>query len=445
MGISLLFFFPMLGSYYVELQIAILIFFSTVKKKRRFGLRLAAYLLFTALCAFLAIITSTLVLEAAVDDVIPNNSRPYMAAAFILGRLIIFLSCCAAITFVYSDKLKNMIYLAVGAHAMQSLVYSVNMFVSFFMPNEISMWINTFAGDLIAYTVCAFLLTRYIERVVESDELYVYHIILLLSVIIAMTLVTSGIGTVYRYESPVLFVVLNLYQFLCSFVILYIELFMSKFIAYKQETSLLLYMREQERKQYNITKESMNIIDLKCHDLRHQILAFSQNGSIPDEYIGKLLDSVSTYGSSINTGNKDLDVVLTGKSMECASKKIDFSIIADGSALDFMSTSDIYSLFGNALENAIEYVQTLAEDKKYIKVKIEKANHFSVIQIRNHYEGEALDIKDGILASSKGDAVWHGFGTRSMKRIAEEYGGVMNIKAKDHVFCLSFLFPIKAG
>ena len=75
---------------------------------------------------------------------------------------------------------------------------------------------------------------------------------------------------------------------------------------------------------------------------------------------------LDTYDSSFNTGNKSLDVVLTEKKLLCDNKGIKFFCMADGKLLNGIKVSDIYSLFGNAIDNAIECLADVA-DEDYIK------------------------------------------------------------------------------
>ena len=54
------------------------------------------------------------------------------------------------------------------------------------------------------------------------------------------------------------------------------------------------------------------------------------------------------------TGNHALDVILTEKSLICKQKEIKLTCMADGKQLAFMQTTDLYSIFGNLLNNSIE-------------------------------------------------------------------------------------------
>ena len=63
---------------------------------------------------------------------------------------------------------------------------------------------------------------------------------------------------------------------------------------------------------------------------------------------------IRSYEAQNKTGNEVLDTILTSKSLYCQQHGITLTCVADGAALDFMDTMDLCSLFGNALDNAIE-------------------------------------------------------------------------------------------
>lgn len=75
-------------------------------------------------------------------------------------------------------------------------------------------------------------------------------------------------------------------------------------------------------------------------------------------------DEIRQYEAQNKTGNKVLDTVLTSKSLYCAKHGITFTCVADGTLLDFMDIMDICSIFGNALDNAIECELKIADKEK---------------------------------------------------------------------------------
>lgn len=213
----------------------------------------------------------------------------------------------------------------------------------------------------------------------------------------------------------------------------------SRWAIIRQENIAIRYMSEMKLKQYEFMKENIDIINLKCHDIKHWLLALENGGvSIDKNYIDKLHQSVSFYDSGFETGNAALDTVLSDKNLYCVKNNIQLSAIADGKLLSFMDIADIYSLFGNALDNAIEYVMTLEEEKRVIKLSVSSSGSLVGVVVKNYYEGEEVK-SDTVLRTSKRDKFYHGYGVKSMKNIAEKYGGSFAVNTNDNEFVVSIL------
>ena len=97
-----------------------------------------------------------------------------------------------------------------------------------------------------------------------------------------------------------------------------------------------------------------------------------------------------------------------------------------------------YSLFGNALDNAIEYAMTLEEEKRVIKLSVSSSGSLVGVVVKNYYEGEEVK-SDTVLRTSKRDKFYHGYGVKSMKNIAEKYGGSFAVNTNDNEFVVSIL------
>ncbi|MDE6260542.1 MAG: ATP-binding protein [Oscillospiraceae bacterium] len=231
--------------------------------------------------------------------------------------------------------------------------------------------------------------------------------------------------------------------FICSDVMSLMLLFdLQKQSRLKQENAILEKIIAQEGKQYELEQKTINIINLKCHDLKHQINALKE---LPQEErndnISEIEKSVLIYDSIAKTGNTALDVILTSKGILCEQYKITLTYLVDGKKLDFMETMDIYSLFGNALDNAIEAVSHAPSDKRVINLMLSTRSDFICIHTEN-YCGDKLAFSDELPRSTKGNDEIHGFGLKSIRFIAEKYGGVMNVSVKGDIFCLDVLFPV---
>ncbi|MGN1157601.1 MAG: ATP-binding protein, partial [Agathobacter sp.] len=229
-----------------------------------------------------------------------------------------------------------------------------------------------------------------------------------------------------------------------SVIVLYLQNELFRKSSMKQELELVTLLLQKEQEQYRLSKENIDIINQKCHDLKHQIRAVRKvTEEERDQYLKEIEESISIYEAIVQTGNEVLDTILTEKSLYCRKKGITISCVADGKLLDFIHPMDLYSLFGNALDNSIEAVEQFEEEeKRQIDVLIFKQQNFLVVNIINPSK-EVLAMEDEMPITTKRDKNLHGFGLRSMKYIVKKYDGFFNITQEDGCFSLKFLFPIQ--
>lgn len=231
----------------------------------------------------------------------------------------------------------------------------------------------------------------------------------------------------------------------CVFVLYgeYKALYSHQLAAEREVTRRI--MAERER-QYRLSRENIDAINVKCHDIRHQIRRLADSGAAMDR--GALEDiarEVSVYDSVAETGNVALDTILTEMGLVCSSEGITLSVMADGAALGFMEPSDIYSLFGNALDNAIEAVRQLEDrERRVISLSVRRSHNMVVVDVENPCE-RVPRFEDGLPATTKEDMTNHGFGTRSMRLIAERYGGALKLGVENGVFYVNALLPLPEG
>lgn len=197
--------------------------------------------------------------------------------------------------------------------------------------------------------------------------------------------------------------------------------------------------------QYKQSRESIDVVNRKYHDLKHQIavLRAEQDPQRRCDFLDGMEEEIRAYEAQNKTGNSVLDTVLTGKSLYCARHGIELTCVADGARLDFMDVMDICSIFGNVLDNAIECELTIPDrQRRLIHLAVYGKKDFLVIQCGNRCERE-LEFQDGLPLSTKGDGAYHGFGVRSIRWAAEKYGGTMTIHNRDGWFELNIVIPVK--
>lgn len=222
------------------------------------------------------------------------------------------------------------------------------------------------------------------------------------------------------------------------------ELLVNRHLQIEREAETRVHA-ERER-QYELSRANIEAINIKCHDIKHQIRALAGGGTGADERaLADLAHEVDFYDSAVHTGNEALDTILTEKRLTCANEGITLSCVADGAALGFMRDADIYSLFGNALDNAIEATRKLGDPSlRSISLVVRQAAGVASIHVENRYANEPLVGQDGSIASSKGDGANHGFGLRSMRLTVESYNGTLAtlIDHQGRTFHVNAMIPL---
>lgn len=231
---------------------------------------------------------------------------------------------------------------------------------------------------------------------------------------------------------------------LCGFVILYAQQEQARRLASNLELASIDAQLKSQHQEYLQSKENLDSIGRLAHDLKHQIAAL--RAEVDPEHVAagfeQLEASVQNYSAQQHTGNPVLDVILTAKTHTCADKGITFTAVADGKLLDGMSSMDIASLFGNALDNAIEATSKLSDpEKRLIRLALYRQGQFVVLRVENYYDSALKTDTEGNLRTTKKDARSHGFGVKSIRHIVQQYGGEVTIRTKDHWFTLTALVP----
>ncbi len=206
----------------------------------------------------------------------------------------------------------------------------------------------------------------------------------------------------------------------------------------RAETERLLAERER---QYRLSHENIEAINIKCHDIRHQIRHLGDDGVVVDNSaLADIAREVAVYDSSVDTGNEALDTILTEKGLICSQEKIVLTVVADGTALDFMAPADIYAFFGNALDNAIEAVRQVEDpERRAISILVRRRGDMTAVSVENCCASEPRFSEDGLPVTTKSDTTSHGYGMRSMRAIAQRYHGSISADASDGVFYLNVL------
>ena len=300
-------------------------------------------------------------------------------------------------------------------------------------------WLLFFAFRFGVYYLLAFLFHP--RSRLSSDSRTRWNTVALSAITVSIVTVLVCIARVYEGESMTLNIVVKVFAIAFSLVVLLLSRGIFTRSEHEEQINVLNQLMKQEKTQFENVKAHMDVINMKCHDLKH--ILGKIEGKLTEGEADSLREAIEFYDSNIKTGNEVLDVVLCEKAMTCQKNGIAFSCMADGRNLDFLTPVQIYSLFGNIIDNAVEAVSKLTDEtRKVISLTVTREGDSLVIEESNYFDGQ-LKISDGLPETGKADSSRHGYGTRSIQYIAQQYSGTMDISAQGEMFFLNVVFPLK--
>lgn len=242
-----------------------------------------------------------------------------------------------------------------------------------------------------------------------------------------------------HYAVPYYCVAVNL--IICS-VIMMLQALICRLTLLREEKKLLLVLQKEKEQQYRFSRESMDLINQKCHDLKRQINALKLvHGQEKERLFAETEKAVQFYDARIHTGSSVVDTLLTEKSFYCAGNNIRFGCSIHPVNLDFLDMIDLYTMLGNALDNAIECVSSYEEaEKRIVNVTILERGSMLHLFVDNYFEGN-LEMKGGFPVTHKKDRDYHGYGVKSMQMLAKKYKGDLRISVQNHTFSLQIMIP----
>ncbi len=211
----------------------------------------------------------------------------------------------------------------------------------------------------------------------------------------------------------------------------------------EKELGNIQSMLKAQYDKYRNYQTTFDMINMKYHDLKHQIagLRADMTSEERQKWIDTMEQELESYRPELQTGSSVLDTIIAGKMMTCSNNHIKITCVADGNILDFMHVADICTIFGNALDNAIESVSLIEDvEKRLIHLTLSTKKNFVMIQVRNYCEG-TIKLRDGYPVTTKADKSAHGFGIKSIKYTVEKYRGTVTFDVNKNWFELRILIP----
>ena len=359
----------------------------------------------------------------------------------IISYFVLYLVCFAFNYFIYNATLRTILYCTIGGIIAQHTSYVLSDFFRYLIETN---YHNLILANCIyiIFTVAIYTLLFFIFSFHQDPRDYakLQRGIIIISSLILFVICIFVIQFFEFYRSEVSF------HYYVLFVILdttcCISIYLIQKISYTSaKNAIETEIFKNRINQYESMQNVIEVMNIRIHDLKHQLHKIEKENSASPEAISQLNESISKYKSFSRCGNDVIDAILTEKNIKFEKESIIFTYFLNGKLFDNFSTLDIHSIFGNALDNAIEFLITLPKENRFLTIRSFEKGNIAKVSFENTYIGKPKFNKQGLLDTTKDNSMYHGFGLKSIKATIKKYNGSMSITIEDNTFKLQLLFP----
>lgn len=415
-----------INSFHIQILVIELLFCLRLERKDYFWLRFLP-----AAAAYLAL-----------PQLVPGSFfSPFVTLGwFTFGFLVMAFLSGIVIGLCFRMNARQVIFYCCVAHTLQHMVHCLYRITSLLLnasggavPVELAQVVYLLLTCMVVYRLLR-------DRFRGSETVdFQNGYLLIFAVVSSLIIYVVSYWTTY-WEGET--VGIHFFDFFSCLLLLFILLDIFRIRKAEREQIIMERLLRQEQETHQISRATVDVINRKCHDLRHQIAALRHmHDDEKEKSISELENAVMIYDSFPKSGNEDLDIILAEKSLLAEKNHISVRCIADGGKLSFMKLEDLYSLMGNALDNAIEATGQEDETKRIILLYAAAKGSLFSIHLENPCSRKPL-FMDGLPVTNKPDTDYHGYGMRSMRYLCEKYGGALTTGWEDGIFSLDILFPM---
>lgn len=189
--------------------------------------------------------------------------------------------------------------------------------------------------------------------------------------------------------------------------------------------------------------QSILIHDIKKHLQSIDMLNNQQEHEKISAYIRQLMHSSDLKEFSRLCDHEMLNAILSRYQRKCSDKKISFHADIRSGIIDFITDTDLTSLFCNLLDNAIESADGIPDSFIEVNTVRREKTPFVVISVINSCRKNPFSEPNGRLTTTKPDRHKHGFGIKSIRKTIHKYHGDMQMYYNDDTSTFHTIITLK--
>ena len=247
------------------------------------------------------------------------------------------------------------------------------------------------------------------------------------------SLLYSGLEVVAEFLGFILCIAYLLFLFL------YFRQYEEKCEA-EQRNQLMKMQQAQSGKEIEAILRSERAVSILRHDMRHFLLsvsAFIENGELDkaQAYIREVIDATDATARKKYCQNEIVNMILSAHESEMRQRAIDFQYTIQLPTQLPFSDVDLTSILSNALENAMTAVAPLPPDQRHVRLDMHMNGSKMLLSMKNTF-AQRPSLRDGLPQTAEAG---HGFGTQSIRYVAEKLNGHCQFSIVDEWFVLQVI------
>lgn len=368
--------------------------------------------------------------------------RPYLNSLTMIFLLIVMtklLFQCRNYIFLLYDTFIAVCYFISDLIATLAISIATKNVVSITLQQSDLMLSRYLLNIILVFMLCNSISIIFQKK--KNDAIYWYEVIsyILLAVFEASSAAYISYFT-QRFSSGMFLVFFLIGCFILDVYIVFVFYRLAESRRIEQE---FLLIRQQSNIQLDVYRElskkyekSIRIVhDAKKHLNALENLIESEKAAT---YRDSLCQELDKLYPEFHHSNQMLTVIINHALFKAEQSKIRFDLHIEEVDLLFISDMDLTTIFANILDNAIEACRTLTEDRRLIRLHVERKIGFIIIHITNPYEAINPDSEKMYKSTKYGHA---GIGLSNVRKTVEKYNGVFDIETNERMFTVSITIP----
>lgn len=297
-------------------------------------------------------------------------------------------------------------------------------------------------------TSIAFLVAKTLKQKGISEAITLENI---LFIILLVVLLIIGELTFSLQFNTDLYDSISIWIVACSLIvgalIMVLRNTLNKAAARQKAADLSLQALQIEQQHISEIQAVYSRMLLHQHDLKHRLSIAESMTEMFDAESQADFKSLLRYDAEEHyiTGRVSVDALLSTKAAVMSQNGIRFIFHQYPLNSLPMENADICLLLSNLLDNAIEGANRiqLTEQPKTITLGFGVSAQMFCITCVNDADLSTVKYASGKLLSSKNEPVFHGYGTETIRRIVEKYGGYVDFIPDSGQFRTEIFIPIE--